>query len=83
VLVDEYGAGRLPRKHSTFYAAAMRSLGLDARDAHAYSDLVPWQAAAGANMAFLTTGRRRHYLRYAGALAAFETGGPTGGCFFV
>lgn len=45
----------------------------------AYLDLVPWQALANSNNSFLLTERRRHYLRYLGALAFFEINGPSGG----
>lgn len=36
------------------------------------------QALANANNSFLLTERRRHYLRYMGALAFFEINGPSG-----
>lgn len=42
-----------------------------------YLDLLPWQWLAGANQNFLITERRRHYLRYAGALSFFEINGPS------
>lgn len=40
--MQEYGSGRLSRKHSTFFAAMMRELGLVTQN-EAYLDLVPWQ----------------------------------------
>jgi hypothetical protein len=43
----------------------------------AYLDLLPWQWLAGSNQNFLITERRRHYLRYAGALTFFEINGPS------
>jgi hypothetical protein len=43
----------------------------------AYLDLLPWQWLAAANQNFLITERRRHYLRYAGALTFFEINGPS------
>ena len=39
---------------------------------------MPWQALANANNSFLLTERRRHYLRYLGALTFFEVNGPSG-----
>ncbi|GIL97465.1 hypothetical protein Vretimale_3101 [Volvox reticuliferus] len=42
VLMEEYGNGKLSRKHSTFYHSMMAQLGLDTRP-EAYFDLVPWQ----------------------------------------
>eukprot|EP00882_Tetradesmus_deserticola_P000240 GHRQ01000267.1.p1 GENE.GHRQ01000267.1~~GHRQ01000267.1.p1 ORF type:complete len:688 (+),score=265.24 GHRQ01000267.1:2028-4091(+) len=76
VLMEEYGTGRYSRKHSTFYKAMMEELGLDTKE-EAYLDLLPWQWLAGANQNFLITERRRHYLRYAGALTFFEINGPS------
>jgi hypothetical protein len=38
----------------------------------------PVQALANANSNFLLTERRRHYLRYLGALTFFEINGPSG-----
>ncbi|PNH12608.1 hypothetical protein TSOC_000457 [Tetrabaena socialis] len=72
---QEYGGGKLGRKHSTFYHSMMAQLGLDTRP-EAYFDLVPWQWLAGANHNFLLTERRRHYLRYLGGLTFFEVNGP-------
>ncbi|PNW84577.1 hypothetical protein CHLRE_03g149700v5 [Chlamydomonas reinhardtii] len=76
VLMEEYGGGKLSRKHSTFYASMMSQLGLDTR-LEAYFDLLPWQWLAGANHNFLLTERRRHYLRYCGGLTYFEVNGPS------
>lgn len=42
-----------------------------------YLDLLPWQWLAASNQNFLITERRRHYLRYAGALTFFEINGPS------
>ncbi|KAG2440103.1 hypothetical protein HXX76_004217 [Chlamydomonas incerta] len=76
VLMEEYGGGKLARKHSTFYASMMAQLGLDTR-LEAHFDLLPWQWLAGANHNFLLTERRRHYLRYCGGLTYFEVNGPS------
>lgn len=75
VLLEEYGGGRLTKKHSTFYRSMMEQLGLDTRP-EAYFDLVPWQWLASANHNFLLTERRRHMLRYLGGLTFFEVNGP-------
>ena len=69
--LQEYGSGRLHKKHSTFFAQMMTELGLNTREEH-YFDLVPWQSLAAMNHNFLLTERRRHYLRYAGGLTFFE-----------
>ncbi|GIL58890.1 hypothetical protein Vafri_13704 [Volvox africanus] len=76
VLMEEYGNGRLSRKHSTFYHSMMAQMGLDTRP-EAYFDLVPWQWLACANHNFLMTERRRNYLRYLGGLTYFEVNGPS------
>jgi hypothetical protein len=51
VLLEEYGNGRLSRKHSTFFAKMMTELSLSTQP-EAYFDLVPWQALATTNHNF-------------------------------
>jgi Iron-containing redox enzyme len=75
VLLEEYGGGRLHRKHSTFFAKMMEELGLHT-EPEAYFDLVPWEVLASINQNFLLTERKRHFLRYNGGLAYFEVAGP-------
>lgn len=75
VLIEEYGNGRLSRKHSTFFAQMMSELGLRT-EPEAYLDLVPWQVLASINHNFLLTERKRHFLRYNGGLTYFEIAGP-------
>lgn len=75
VLIEEYGNGRLSRKHSTFFAQMMAELGLRT-EPEAYLDLVPWQVLASINHNFLLTERKRHFLRYNGGLTYFEVAGP-------
>jgi len=74
VLLEEYGNGRLSRKHSTFFAQMMAELGLRT-ELEAYLDLVPWQVLASINHNFLLTERKRHFLRYNGGLTYFEIAG--------
>lgn len=76
VLLEEYGNGRLSRKHSTFFAQMMTEVGLSTQP-EAYFDLVPWQVLACANHNFLLTECKRHFLRYNGGLAYFEVAGPS------
>ena len=76
VLIEEYGNGRLSRKHSTFFALMMSELGLNTQP-EAYFDLVPWQILACSNHNFLLTECKRHFLRYNGGLAYFEVAGPS------
>ncbi|MCU0527812.1 MAG: iron-containing redox enzyme family protein [Elainella sp. Prado103] len=76
VLLEEYGNGRLSRKHSTFFAQMMQELALDPTP-EAYFDWVPWQVLAAINHNFLLTQRKRHFLRYIGGFTYFEIVGPS------
>jgi hypothetical protein len=76
VLLEEYGNGRLTRKHSTFFAQMMQELGLNS-EPEAYLQLVPWQVLASINHNFLLTERKRHFLRYIGGFTYFEIFGPS------
>ncbi len=75
VLMEEYGGGRLARKHSTFFAQMLSEFGLST-EPEAYFDLVPWEVLACANQNFLLTERKRYFLRYNGGLTYFEVAGP-------
>lgn len=75
VLLEEYGNGRLARKHSTFFAQMLTELSLSIQP-EAYFDLVPWESLASINHNFLLTECKRHFLRYNGGLAYFEIAGP-------
>ncbi|MCV3214331.1 iron-containing redox enzyme family protein [Plectonema radiosum NIES-515] len=75
VLLEEYGNGRLSRKHSTFFKAMMAEFSMNTVP-EGYFDLVPWQVLASANHNFLVTERKRYFLRYAGGLTYFEVAGP-------
>ncbi len=75
VLIEEYGGGRLHRKHSTFFAQMLADLGLHT-EPEAYFELVPWQVLASINHNFLLTECKQHFLRYNGGLAYFEIAGP-------
>lgn len=76
VLLEEYGNGRLVRKHSTFFAQMMAELGLHTSP-ETYLDHVPWQVLASINHNFLLTERKRDFLRYNGGLTYFEIAGPS------
>lgn len=75
VLLEEYGNGRLSRKHSTFFAQMLAEFGMNT-EPEGYFDLVPWEVLACANHSFLTTDRKRYFLRYNGGLTYFEVAGP-------
>jgi hypothetical protein len=76
VLLEEYGHGRLSRKHSTFFAKMMAELGLNTEPEY-YFYLAPWELLASINHNFLLTERKRHFLRYNGGLTYFEIFGPS------
>lgn len=76
VLLEEYGNGRLNRKHSTFFAQMMEELSLNP-EPETYFDLVPWEVLASINHNFLLTQRKRHFLRYNGGFTYFEIFGPS------
>ncbi|ALF52518.1 hypothetical protein ACX27_06130 [Nostoc piscinale CENA21] len=75
VFLEEYGNGRLSRKHSTFFAQMLTEFEMNT-EPEGYFDLVPWEVLACANQNFLTTERKRYFLRYSGALTYFEVAGP-------
>ncbi len=67
LLVEEYGAGRLSRKHSTFFTTMLETLGMDTTP-EAYLDWVPWEVLAIINHSFFISDRKRDFLRYVGGL---------------
>lgn len=75
VLIEEYGGGRLARKHSTYFAQMLAEFGMSA-EPEAYFDLVPWEVLASINHNFVMTERKRYFLRYNGGLTYFEVAGP-------
>jgi hypothetical protein len=75
VLVEEYGGGKLNRKHSTFFTVMLNELGMRT-EPEAYFDLVPWEVLAAINHSFLLSERKRFYLRYVGGLLYTEISVP-------
>ncbi|MBN4077989.1 iron-containing redox enzyme family protein [Nitrospina gracilis] len=75
ILWEEYGSGKLERKHSTFFAAMLDGMGLDSRP-EAYFDLVPWEVLANINHSFMVSEQKRKYLRYVGGLLFIEVSVP-------
>jgi hypothetical protein len=65
VLLEEYGNGRLARKHSTFFAKMMSELALNT-EPEGYFNLVLWEILASINHNFLLTECKRYFLRYGG-----------------
>lgn len=76
VLMEEYGNGRLARKHSTYFAQMLSEFGMNT-EPEAYFYLVPWEVLACANHNFLITECKRHFIRYNGGLTYFEVAGPS------
>ncbi|MFB2936759.1 iron-containing redox enzyme family protein [Aerosakkonemataceae cyanobacterium BLCC-F154] len=75
LLIEEYGGGRLHRKHSSHFTTMLEELGMLSRP-EAYFDLVPWQLLAVINHSFLLTERKRYFLRYIGGLLYGELSVP-------
>lgn len=75
VLLEEYGNGRLSRKHSTFFAQMLAEFGMNTQP-EGYFDIVPWEFFASINHNFLLTECKRYFLRYNGGLTYFEIVGP-------
>ncbi|HEY0007017.1 MAG TPA: iron-containing redox enzyme family protein [Pyrinomonadaceae bacterium] len=75
LLVEEYGGGRLNRKHSTFFHVMLTELGMNT-EPEGYFELVPWEVLAAINHSFLLSERKRFYLRYVGGLLYTEISVP-------
>lgn len=75
IFLEEYGGGRLHRKHSTFFASMLEEQGLSTQP-EAYLEQVPWEVLAVINQAFYLSENRRHYVRFCGAFAYTETSTP-------
>jgi hypothetical protein len=75
LLIEEYGGGRLARKHSSHFRVMLETLDMET-EPEAYFDLVPWQVLAIINHSFLLTERKRYFLRYIGGLLYGELSVP-------
>jgi hypothetical protein len=75
VLVEEYGGGRLQRKHSSFFTVMLQELGMRT-EPEAYFDTVPEEVLATINHSFLLSERKRFFLRYVGGLMYTEVSVP-------
>jgi len=75
LLVEEYGGGRLSRKHSSFFRHMLEELDISATP-ETHFDLVPWEVLATINHSFLLSERKRYYLRYVGGLLHTEISVP-------
>ena len=75
ILWEEYGGGKLERKHSSHFAAMLNELGLDSRP-EAYLNIVPWEILANINHSFLLSEQKQKFLRYVGGLMFIEISVP-------
>ena len=75
ILLEEYGGGKLARKHSSFFTAMLSEFGLNTK-AEAYFEIVPWEVLANINHSFTVCERKRYFLRYIGSLLYFEISVP-------
>ena len=75
LLLEEYGGGRIGRKHSTYFTTMLTDLGMQT-EPEAYLDLVPWELLAVLNHSFLLTECKRYFLRYIGGLLYGELSVP-------
>ncbi len=75
ILWEEYGGGKLERKHSSHFAAMLEEVGMDSRP-EAYFDLAPWEVLANINHSFVLSEQKRKFLRYVGGLLFIEVSVP-------
>ncbi len=75
ILIEEYGGGKLARKHSSFFSQMMSELGMDTTP-EGYFEIVPWEVLANINHSFNMCERKRNFLRYIGSLLYFEISVP-------
>jgi hypothetical protein len=75
LLVEEYGGGRLSRKHSSFFKLMLEELGINSTPEYHFGEL-PWEVLATINHSFLVSERKVFYLRYVGGLLYTETSVP-------
>ena len=75
LLVEEYGGGRLSRKHSSFFSIMLDELDIDSVP-EAHFEVVPWEVLATINHSFLLSERKTYYLRYVGGLLYTEISVP-------
>jgi hypothetical protein len=75
ILWEEYGSGKLSRKHSTHFATMLEECGMDSTP-EAYFDIIPWEVLANFNHSFFLSERKRNFLRYIGGLLYTEVSVP-------
>lgn len=81
LFLEEYGGGRLSRKHSSFFETMLNEFGMRT-EPEAYFNVVPWEVLAGINHSFLLSERKFYYLRYIGGLLYTEISVPSAYCHY-
>ena len=76
LLVEEYGAGKLEKKHSSHFRVMLDALRMDPHP-EAYLSVCPWEVLATINQSFLLCDRKRLFLRYVGGLLYTEVSVPS------
>jgi hypothetical protein len=75
IFLEEYGGGRLTRKHSSYFSSMMKKLGISP-EPEAYFDLAPWEVLVNTNHSFVLCELKRNFLRYIGGLLYTEISVP-------
>lgn len=75
IFIEEYGGGKLHRKHATFFARMLEDVGLSSHP-EAYVDRVPWEVLASINHGVHLTEHKRLFLRFCGAFTYTEASTP-------
>ena len=75
ILMEEYGAGRLEKKHSSYFARMLEAQGLSTKP-EAYFLRVPWEVLSSINHAFYLAENKRFYLQFCGAFTYTELSTP-------
>lgn len=75
ILMEEYGAGRLEKKHSSYFARMLEAQGMS-KSPEEYLLRVPWEVLSAINHSFYLAENKRFYLRFCGAFTYTELSTP-------
>lgn len=75
ILMEEYGVGRLEKKHSTYFARMLEAQGMSTTP-EAYLLRVPWEVLSAINHSFYLAENKRFYLQFCGAFTYTELSTP-------
>lgn len=75
ILMEEYGAGRLEKKHSTYFARMLEAQGMS-KEPEGYFLRVPWEVLSAINHSFYLAENKRFYLQFCGAFTYTELSTP-------